>query len=42
MKQIYVLPKLIDMYFYHRSFHLWMSKGAHDIFVLVIIFLGSY
>jgi hypothetical protein len=22
------------------SFNLWMSKGAHDIFVFVIIFLG--
>jgi hypothetical protein len=23
------------------NFDLWMSRGAHDVFVLVIIFLGS-
>jgi hypothetical protein len=39
-KQVYVLPKLED-YISTRSFDLWMSKGAHDIFVLVINFLGS-
>jgi hypothetical protein len=39
-KQVYVLPKLED-YIFTRSFDLWMSKGAHDIFTLVINFLGS-
>jgi hypothetical protein len=39
-KQVYVLPKLED-YISTRSFDLWMSKGAHDIFALVINFLGS-
>jgi hypothetical protein len=40
MKQAYVLPKLGDCIF-ATSFDLWMSKGAHDIFALVINFLGS-
>jgi hypothetical protein len=40
MKQIYVLPKLTNCIFATTSFGLWMSKGAHDIFVLVINFLG--
>jgi hypothetical protein len=35
MKQVCVLPKLIDC-----IFALWMSKGAHDIFALVIKNLG--
>ncbi len=39
MKQVYVLPKLGDCIFV-TSFDLWMSKGAHDIFALVINFLG--
>jgi hypothetical protein len=39
MKQIYVLPKLGD-YTFTTSFDLWMLKGAHDIFALVINFLG--
>jgi hypothetical protein len=41
MKQIYVFPKLTDCIFATTSFDLWMSKGAHDIFALVINFLGS-
>jgi hypothetical protein len=41
MKQIYVLPKLIDCIFATTSFDLWMSKGAHDIFALIINILGS-
>jgi hypothetical protein len=41
MKEVYVLPKLIDCIFALASFDLWMSKGAHDIFILVINFLGS-
>jgi hypothetical protein len=24
------------------SFDLWMSKGAHDVFTLVVSFLGEY
>ncbi len=41
MKQIYVLPKLTKFVFATTSFNLWMLKGAHDIFALVINFLGS-
>jgi hypothetical protein len=41
-KQVYVLPKLIDCIYVTISFDLWMSKGAHDIFILVINFLGSH
>jgi hypothetical protein len=41
MKQVYVLPKLANYIFATTSFDLWMSKGAHDIFSLVIKFLGS-
>jgi hypothetical protein len=39
-KQVYVLPKLVDCIF-ATSFDLWMSKDAHNIFVLVINFLRS-
>jgi hypothetical protein len=39
IKEMYVLPKLIDCISITSSFDLWMSKGAHDIFVLVINFL---
>jgi len=38
MKQAYFFPKLID-YIYVTSFDLWISKGAHDIFALVINFM---
>jgi hypothetical protein len=38
MKQDYVFPKLTD-YIYVRSFDLWISKGAHDVFALVINFM---
>jgi len=41
MKQVYVLPKLIDCIYATTSFDLWWSKGVHDIFTLVINFLGS-
>jgi hypothetical protein len=37
---IYVLPKLTDYIFAIGSFDLWMSKSVHDIFALVINFLG--
>jgi hypothetical protein len=41
MKQVYVLPKIIDYISTIASFDVWMSKGAHDIFALVIKKLGS-
>jgi hypothetical protein len=40
-KQKYVLPKLKQCYFVTTSFDLWMSKGAHDVFALVINFLNE-
>jgi hypothetical protein len=39
-KQDYVLPKLINCMSTTISFDLWMSRGAHDIFVLVIDLMG--
>jgi hypothetical protein len=39
-KQVCVLPKLIDCMFTTSSFDLWMSKGVHDIFALIIKKLG--
>jgi hypothetical protein len=38
-KYIYVLPKLIN-YIFTTSFDLWIFKGIHDIFAIVINFLG--
>jgi hypothetical protein len=38
-KQTYVLLLLDECYCVIDSFDLWMSKGAHDVFALVIIFL---
>jgi hypothetical protein len=40
-KQEYVLPKLKQCYFATTSFDLWMSKGTHDVFALVINFLNE-
>ncbi len=40
-KQVYVLPKLTYCISTITSFDLWMSKGVHDIFVLIINVLGS-
>jgi hypothetical protein len=40
-KKTYVFPLLNDYSCTTTSFDLSMSKGAHDVFVLVIIFLGS-
>ncbi len=40
-KETYVLPLLNDCICAIINFDLWMSKGAHDVFILVIIFLGS-
>jgi hypothetical protein len=39
-KETYVLPLLNDCSCVITSFDLWMSKSAHDVFVLVIIFFG--
>jgi len=41
-KQLYVLPTLADCYSVTTSFDLWMSKGAYDIFALVINFWGVH
>jgi hypothetical protein len=42
INQLYVLLSLSKCYTTTRSFDLWMSKGAHDIFAkLVVIFLRS-
>ncbi len=39
-RETYPLPLLNDCSCVIVNFDLWMSKGAHDVFVLVIIFLG--
>jgi hypothetical protein len=39
IKQLYVLLALADCYYVTTSFDLWMSKGAYDIYALVIKFL---
>jgi hypothetical protein len=39
IKQLYVLFALAN-YYSVIGFDLWMSKGAYDIFALVINFLG--
>jgi len=38
-KQACVLLILAKCVFITRSFDLWMSKGAHDVFALVLNFL---
>jgi hypothetical protein len=40
-KQLYVLPTLKKCHSTTTSFDLWMSKAGHDIFALVISFLGN-
>ncbi len=40
-KQLYVLPNLVECNYPIMSFDLWMSKGVHNIFALVIKFLGA-
>jgi hypothetical protein len=40
IKQTYDLPLLYECYCVTTSFDLWISTGAHDVFALVIIFLG--
>jgi hypothetical protein len=39
-KQLYVVLALVNCCFVVTSFDLWMSKGAYDIFSLIINFLG--
>jgi hypothetical protein len=39
-KETFVLPLLNDYSCVITIFDLWMFKGAHDVFVLVIMFLG--
>jgi len=39
-KQLYVLPTLVECHSTTTIFDLWMSKVGHDIFALVIVFLG--
>jgi hypothetical protein len=40
IKETYVLPLLNDYYCATANFDLWMPMGTHDVFALVIIFLG--
>jgi hypothetical protein len=40
IKQKYVLPLLNNYIIIITSFDLWVSKGAHDIFALVVNLLG--
>jgi hypothetical protein len=40
-KQSYVLFALTKCHFATTSFDFWISKGAYDVFALVIIFLGK-
>jgi hypothetical protein len=42
IKETYILPFLHDYSCATTSFDLWMSKGAHDVFILVINFLESH
>jgi hypothetical protein len=39
--QQYVLATVADYFFAITSFDLWMSKGAYDVFALMINFLGN-
>jgi hypothetical protein len=41
IKQLYVLLALINCYSITTSFDLWLSKGAYDIFALIIKFVGA-
>jgi hypothetical protein len=40
-KQLYVLPTLVEGHFIIANFDMWMSKVGHDIFALIIKFLGD-
>jgi len=39
--ELYVLLALAECYTVTVRFDLWMSKGANDVFALVIIFLSN-
>ncbi len=39
--RLYIFPSIAKCYITITSFDLWMSKGAHDVFALVVNFLGS-
>ncbi len=39
-KPLYILPNLANCHFDIASFYLWMSKVGHDIFTLMINFVG--
>jgi hypothetical protein len=41
-KQLHVLPTLVECNHVIMNFDLWMSKGTHDIFALVINLLEVY
>jgi hypothetical protein len=40
-KQTNLLPNLVNCNFTIASFDLWMSKGMHDVFALVVKLLGK-
>jgi hypothetical protein len=40
-KQTNLLPNLVNWVFTIASFDLWMSKGMHDVFALVVKLLGK-
>lgn len=40
-KQLFVLPILTNCVSTTTSFYIWISKGAHDVFALVVIFWGE-
>lgn len=40
-KQTFVLLVLVYCVFVITSFNLWMSEGAHEVFALVVKFLGE-
>jgi hypothetical protein len=39
--ELYVVPDLVECHSIIASFDLWMSKGAYDVFALMINFLSS-
>jgi hypothetical protein len=41
INQLYVLLALVECHYATIRFDFWMSKGAYDVFMLIIIFLGS-
>jgi hypothetical protein len=41
IKRLYVLPILVECHSIIANFDMWISKAGHDIFALVINFLGD-